>query len=380
MQSETTVDITERGRIKKNINESLFDDNQKELLPTKNDDIVNCKQLKEQLKNIEVMERYLKANGIYENFELKEYVGSGSESIVYSILLKYKSKKGEKNLKKANVKAIISSKRNKNVQKEIFNSFKLKNVNVIDFYGSVKSQKSPLTLIFMEYAKYDNIKNFQLKTMKRTTFTESMICYLAAQILNGIQYCHKNKIAHLDIKPQNIVINELCCAKLIDFSISLNYKDKNPKAELKLPLKGTYFFMSKEVLEQSNIKYKDLNKIDLYSFGVVLFNLAFGNYPYGLTRGDENNAYIILKKIKENEISFPDEFDFSPHFFDFLKKLLAKNINERINLNEAMNHYWIKGAKILNDEKEKCYNMGSFLTYLLTNHIKDFNDYINSKF
>ena len=50
---------------------------------------------------------------------------------------------------------------------------------------------------------------------------------------------------------------------------------------------------------------------------------------------------------------------YSEHFSDFIKKLLEKDINKRISINEALEHYWIKGANILIDEKEKLYNMKS---------------------
>ena len=50
-----------------------------------------------------------------------------------------------------------------------------------------------------------------------------------------------------------------------------------------------------------------------------------------------------------------------------------------MNIHEALNHYWIKGNSLLLDEKEKCGNAGVFLTYLLTDHIKSFNDYVNAR-
>ena len=56
--------------------------------------------------------------------------------------------------------------------------------------------------------------------------------------------------------------------------------------------------------------------------------------------------------------------------------LLQKNIYERINIYEAKDHYWIKGSKILLDEKEKAYNINNFTDYILSNMIKDFNDCI----
>ena len=137
--------------------------------------------------------------------------------------------------------------------------------------------------------------------------------------------------------------------------------------------------MSKEVLKGETIKVKDLNKIDLYALGVIIYRLAFGKYPYRLKYGDENDYKEILKKIENEELEMEKQMDYSASFLDFLNKLLKKNINERMNIHEALNHYWIKGNKLLLEEKEKCGNASFFLTYLLTDHIKNFNDYVNAK-
>jgi serine/threonine protein kinase len=140
---------------------------------------------------------------------------------------------------------------------------------------------------------------------------------------------------------------------------------------------GTYFYMSKEILKMDTIKVKDLHKVDLYAFGVTLYNLAFAKYPYGLEKEDANDYKKILEKIKTNELTFPNTEDFSSHFLDFISKLLEKDIEKRMNMSEVLNHYWIKGGRLLLDEQEKVYNAGVFLSYLLTDHISDFNSYIN---
>ena len=61
---------------------------------------------------------------------------------------------------------------------------------------------------------------------------------------------------------------------------------------------------------------------------------------------------------------------------DFLKKLLEKDINKRINIKQAMEHYWIKGAEILIQEKEKLNNANIFLSYLIFDYFPSFNEYI----
>ena len=75
-------------------------------------------------------------------------------------------------------------------------------------------------------------------------------------------------------------------------------------------------------------------------------------------------------------INNEENYFFSSYFVDFLKKILEKDIKKRININEALNHYWIKGANILLDEKEQLLYEDPFLIQLLTNSCKKFNDYL----
>lgn len=263
------------------------------------------------------------------------------------------------------------------LRKEIYLSDRLKNKNIIDCYTqSLLSQgKSPAFI--KEYAKNGNLRDFQVKILKRGYFSESLICYFACQILNGIKYMHICKVAHLDLKPQNIVIDQNLNAKIVDFSISLIYKTKEPEDNIKLPIVSSSFYMSKEILNSEIIKVKDLHKIDLYSFGVTLYNLAFAKYPYGLEKEDENDNKIIVEKIKSNQLTFPDIEKYSSPFLDFINKLLEKDIKKRMNMSDALDHYWINGGRLLLDEQEKLNDVNKFLSNLLHDHIREFNTYIN---
>ena len=337
---------------------------------------VDIKELKEKNKDIKKFSTYLdecKVNK--ENFELLNYLDSSADSNIFSINIIYKNKNGQKMKKKAVMKSIFYKKREN--KKEIIISSKLKNPNVINFYAYSPIKKGQSYFFAMEDAKYGNLRNFQKNILKRNILSESWLCFLSRQILDALNYCHKCKIAHMDLKLQNVVIDDYLNAKLIDFSISINYQNKKPNEELKLPFKGTNFYMAKEVLQSDKIKYKDLQKVDLYSLGVILYNLAFGKYPYGLTYEDQYDYYEILQKIKRNELDFNNNLNYSRHFLDFLKSLLEKDLGKRIGLNQALEHYWIKGADLLNEEKEKCYKMDIFVSYLLTDHIKSFNEYLS---
>jgi len=186
------------------------------------------------------------------------------------------------------------------------------------------------------------------------------------------------KICQFDIKPHNIVMDEHLNIKIIDFSISLDYSNINSNNLIQLPLRGTSFYMAPEVIKKEIINIKELNKIDLYSFGIILYYLAFRTYPFGLNRDDIGDYNKIYKKIiKDITINNEDNF-YSSYFIDFLKKLLVKDIKKRININQSLDNYWVKGAQILYDEKEKIYDSMIFFDYLINDHFKNFNDYIKN--
>ena len=135
--------------------------------------------------------------------------------------------------------------------------------------------------------------------------------------------------------------------------------------------------MPPEVIKTETIKLKDINKIDMYSLGVLLYRFAFFCYPYNLKNEDLDDYNKIYNKIKNNNLEINDEnHEYSQYFINFIQKLLEKDITKRINIDEASDDYWVKGANILMDVKEKLCNDDSFLINLLCDYIYEFNCYM----
>ena len=323
------------------------------------------------LSNLERMKKFIKQNNqeLDDIFEFQEYIGSGAESYVYKTILKNNGKVV------ANKIIVIKERERKRIFNEIMISKKLKHQNIVDFYGCYEVKRNEVSCIVMEYSKYGNLRDFSKNMLKRKFYTETFICFISFQILTALKYLELCKIAHLDLKPQNITINEFLTVKLIDFSISIDYSKMNSN-QIKLTSYGTKYYMAPEVISSKTIDVKDLNKVDLFSLGVVLYNLAFGSFPFDYEYEDFYNKEKTYNKIMNTEIKF-DNHSYSSHFIDFLKKLLEKDINKRIDINQALNHYWVKGAQLIFEEKENLYNAGKFLSLLITDHIKNFNDYLD---
>ena len=263
---------------------------------------------------------------------------------------------------------------------EILIHNKLRHKNISEVYGYYKINEG--SCIVMEYFKYGDIENFKKKITQKKILTESFLNYLSINILNALDYIHKNKIIHLDIKPQNILINEYLLIKLTDFSVSYNYKNtKNENDLIQLPSVGTSFYMSPEILDETKncIKVKDASKIDLYSLGVTLYFLAFYDYPYNLKEINHKNYEGLKEAIKKNELKFPEKLKCSKMFLNFIKNLLNKDLNHRYNIKQALVDPWIKGSKILLEEKEILNNSEKFFISLLSDSNKEFIDYVHEK-
>ena len=306
------------------------------------------------LNNLDSINQYIQEEGPKDlrHFTINEYIGRGSESLVFKIRM------------------------NKTNGNEFNISRKLRHKNIATVLGCYGDPSKDVDYILMELG-HSNLSHFAKMVIKRNTLSETFLCLICYQVLQGLSYLHKNKIAHLDVKPQNILITEYLDIKLIDFSISLDYSNFKKEEEIIPPYAGTPFFMAPEILKGTKIKIKDLQKVDLFSLGVTLYILGFGQLPFNIN--SEDNEQEMLYKLKSGWKVVDRNNIFSSHFINFLNGLLQVNIGERMTINQALKSYWIKGAEIILNEKENTYNANTFLSYLITDHIREFQEYIYKK-
>ena len=305
-----------------------------------------------------------------EKYELLDSIKSGSSGALYKGRVRNKKNNG----RELAFKFLFNNKvKGKDKDKEISIHGKLKHKHIPIVFNYCKILDS--SCILMEFTKYGDLDNFKRNIIKRSCLSETLICYLAGGILDALFYIHvNNKIIHMDIKQQNILIDDFLMVKLTDFSVSINYK--SAKDHINLPLVGTSFYMSPEVLNKKRIAVSEASKIDIYSFGVLLYLLAFGYYPYNLNEVQNKDYSKIAKSIEENELKLPEgEAGYSKLFFQFLKNCLNKDIKKRYNIYQAMKDPWIKGYQIILNEKEKLYNANKFIIDLMVDNLINFNKY-----
>jgi len=367
----------------------------------------NFRQIKEYYKSKSNLYNFLKnknCSQFLENFELIDYINSGASGVVYkgcsnknrnnTVCLKFLLNKlevesrdtklnnnNEKEAKSGEKRDNNNNNNNKNVLpkiEEIKIQQKLQHKNIAKYYDYCDLKE--YGCIVMELADYGDLDYFKKKYIPRNYCPEAFLCYIAKQILDGLFYIHKLKIIHMDIKQQNILLDKNLDAKITDFSISLSYENIKATDKIQLPLAGTSLYMSPEVLAKEHIDIEDASKIDMFSLGVMLYNLAFGDFPYKLNLSLKKNFSEILYRIKNNKLEIPEDKiksgKYSYLFIRFLKNILEKNIKNRMSVFDSLDDPWIKGTDLIIREKEKIDDTTKFYTYITTDNFRTFNEYL----
>lgn len=187
------------------------------------------------------------------------------------------------------------------------------NIAHIDKTGMI--EKDNLPYIVMEYVDGKTIHQY----CKDKQLDFKAIIELFKQVLDAVQYAHNKGIVHRDIKPENILVNEQGEVKLLDFGIALatiNATQQLTQLTKTGEIVGTLAYMSPEQVSGND----DLDtRADVYSLGVVLYQLLSDSLPYQV---DAGKIFAAISQIIE----------------DLPKKLTTQNHKVDANLATIVHH------------------------------------------
>jgi serine/threonine-protein kinase len=169
--------------------------------------------------------------------------------------------------------------------------------------------------------------------LKKRTFAIPEVLDLAVQIVNALVAAHGAGIIHRDLKPENIMFRVDGLVKVVDFGLakltgpaSSDYIDPEAPTSFKTSpgsVIGTAFYMSPEQIRESELDART----DVFSFGVVLYEILTGRLPFGGNTPNEVMASII----DEREVLPLSRYsaDVPPELERITLKALRKNRDER---------------------------------------------------
>lgn len=282
-------------------------------------------------------------NDVYlGNYKIIQKIGNGSFSNVF---------KGEhkETSKLVAIKAINTQKLDnkilKNINMEIDTMLKLNHENILKLHETIKTD-SHIYLIMDFCDNSDLYKHIK----KKGRFSENDGKSILIQIACGLYVLRKNNLIHRDMKPHNILLSLSGNVKIADFGFVASTNDN----KLMDTLCGSPIYMAPEILKYN--KYDE--KVDLWSVGIILFEMLTGKPPF-----TANNHIQLLRTIETTDFKIPDDVNISNECMDLLRSLIVVNPKYRITFQNFFSHPFFD-----NYDFEKNNNLSKNDDFVLVNH------------
>ncbi len=182
--------------------------------------------------------------------------------------------------------------------------------------------------LIMDYCKEGNLENKLKWSIK---YSENQIKYLAFQLFSAVQYLNQNNYMHTDIKPINILIDEIIKNEKDEdlFNVKLlNFGSYGENIETNNNMNMLPYYVAPEIIDN---KF-DVTS-DVWSIGVIIYQMFYGEVPFG---GESiNEIYSNIKNGKVTQTSSA-----SSNLKDLLDLIFVKDYKERINVNKCLEHNW----------------------------------------
>ncbi|XP_056648259.1 mitogen-activated protein kinase kinase kinase 13 isoform X1 [Diorhabda sublineata] len=261
----------------------------------------------------------------FEQITDLKFLGSGGQGAVFSGML---------NNVQVAVKKVSELK-----DTDIRNLRKLNHPNIVKFKG-VCTQETSCYCIVMEFCPYGPL--FDLLKNQKNSVTINRVVSWAKQIANGMHYLHSHKIIHRDLKSPNVLIGEGEVIKISDFGTSRTWNGVSEK----MTFAGTVAWMAPEAIQELACS----EKVDIWSFGVVLWELITCEVPY-----DGMNNGAIMYSVGSGKL-IPPIPSTCPDGFKLIMQMCWKfNPRERPNFKLICNHLEIASVDILSKYEDKTF-------------------------
>ena len=237
------------------------------------------------------------------------------------------------NMKKQKFKLLMRGKNGEAVlKKEIAIMKKICHPNLLNLKEVIEDDQDRKLYMVMDYIDCGPLMSKKHMNLIKCTDekfqSEDHLRKYFRMFISGLDYLHRiAKVVHLDIKPDNILVDELDTLKIADFGISAMIDESDSLNSFG----GTRLFMPPETYDGIPCSGR---AIDIWSTGVTFFKYATGEYPYN------TNSLDKLKLLLETTSPIYPE-TMSKELKNMLEKCLIKDPKLRIGISGLMKDPWV---------------------------------------
>ena len=263
-------------------------------------------------------------DNINERYQIIEKLGQGSFAVVFLAIDSYSKEK-------VAIKAVPTEVTYETHMLDEFQDnykvvYKLKHPNIAAYNTLEKNHQDNQFFLVMEYVEGSDLSTYRKQQQGRKLSLEKTLEILTP-IAQALDFAHKKGVVHRDIKPDNIRINSLGEAKILDFGLAAQIKStvirRSQTPEMfNDELVGSYPYMAPELLKAKRMKERTLMAADRYAFGIMCYELLDAGLPF------ESDDANLLKEAICNEPADPVEY-LNEAQNNILIKLLAKDPSAR---------------------------------------------------
>ncbi|KAJ7365865.1 Serine/threonine-protein kinase ulk3 [Desmophyllum pertusum] len=256
-----------------------------------------------------------------EHYVMTEKLGQGTYATVYKAF-----KKGDTRDVVA-IKCIQKSSLSKTATENLLTEIEL--LKTLDHEHIVKLKDfewdDQYIFLIMEYCSGGDLSRF---IHSRRVLPEDITRRFLRQLALALHFLHANNIAHMDLKPQNLLLSarQNPVLKLADFGFA-QYLHSEEETQT---IRGSPLYMAPEMI--CSMKYDA--RVDLWSVGVILYEALFGMAPFA----SGSFAELERKIRSSDQIALPVGSKVSPDCQDLLLALLQRDPLARISFEEFFAH------------------------------------------
>ncbi|XP_019170175.1 PREDICTED: CBL-interacting protein kinase 5 [Ipomoea nil] len=211
------------------------------------------------------------------------------------------------------------------IKREISVMSMIKHPNVVQLH-EVMASKTKIYFV-MEYVRGGELFNKVAKGRLR----EEVARKYFQQLIAAVDFCHSRGVYQRDLKPENLLLDEMGNLKVSDFGLSALAESRRQDGLLHTTC-GTPAYVAPEVITKRGY---DGEKADIWSCGVILFVLLAGYLPLR-----DSNLMEMYRKIIKGDFKCPKWFP--PEVKKLLAKILDPNPIRRISLSKLMENSWFQ--------------------------------------